>query len=382
MSSAQVKPKKNRKFGFKGGIRKKTKKEDKPVVPKPADDGDDSTVYSVAFDAATASKSNSVSNLESARTPIGDPIHVILLLMDPKTRRFELLQLEFDSSSATVSDIFTQIAVSATEPTLKSQQYETLIDLKGYELIASKNLAEYIDSAGIVIAVPATTKEDGVTIAKMATPILSNPKVHTMLASSGLEIADLPEPAVKPVKQPEKMRSEVEAAPSAPARSEEQTDFSTVSKPMSAPEPPAPFTTKPAPKSSINVFALAAFAVVAHLILKVHIHYTTPLGPGDVLAPGRSRGMCGLNSLSPFSECESASMTMGEDGVFQVVKAGEVVYELTGKDCDQDCVPGLSIDKDGKVTINGARVKTTIKASAELQPWPFSEDVYIPRTFM
>lgn len=75
-------------------------------------------------------------------------------------------------------------------------------------------------------------------------------------------------------------------------------------------------------------------------------------------------------------------MTMGEDGVFQVVKAGEVVYELTGKDCDQDCVPGLSIDKDGKVTINGARVKTTIKASAELQPWPFSEDVYIPRTFM
>lgn len=381
MSSAEVKPKKNRKFGFKGGIRKKTKKEDKPVVPKPADDGDDSTVYSVAFDAATASKSNAASNLESAKTPIGDPIHVILLLMDPKTRRFELLQLEFDSSSATVSDIFAQIAVSATEPTLKSQQYETLIDLKGDELIASKNLAEYIDSAGIVIAVPATTKDDGVAIAKMATPILSNPKVHTMLASSGLEIADLPEPAIKPVKQLEKTRSEVVASPSAPAtENEEQTVSDTDSKPMSAPEPPAPSTTKPAPKSSINVFALAAFAVVAHLILKVHIHYTTPLGPGDVLAPGRSRGMCGLNSISPFSGCESASMTMGEDGVFQVVKAGEVVYELTGKDCDQDC--GLSIDEDGKVTINGARVKTTIKASAELQPWPFSEDVYIPRTFM
>jgi hypothetical protein len=201
------------------------------------------------------------------------------------------------------------------------------------------------------------------------------------LASSGLEIADLPEPAVKPVKQLEKTRSEVVASPSAPAReNEEQTVSDPDSKPMSVPEPPAPSTTKPAPKSSINVFALAAFAVVAHLILKVHIHYTTPLGPGDVLAPGRSRGMCGLNSISPFSGCESASMTMGEDGVFQVVKAGEVVYELTGKDCDQDC--GLSIDEDGKVTINGARVKTTIKASAELQPWPFSEDVYIPRTFM
>ena len=90
--------------------------------------------------------------------------------------------------------------------------------------------------------------------------------------------------------------------------------------------------------------------------------------------------MCGLNSILPFSGCESASMIMGKDGVFLVVKAGEVVYELTGKDCDQDC--GLSIDENGKVTINGARVKTTIKASAELQPWPFSEDVYIPRTFM
>ena len=174
------------------------------------------------------------------------------------------------------------------------------------------------------------------------------------LASSGLEIADLPEAALK---QLDKTRSAVGASPSA----------------ESASEPTAPSTTK-------RVFALAAFAVVAHLILKVHIHYTTPLGPGDVLAPGRSRGMCGLNSILPFSGCESASMTMGEDGVFQVVKAGEVVYELTGKDCDQDC--GLSIDEDGKVTINGARVKTTIKASAELQPWPFSEDVYIPRTFM
>jgi len=185
MSSAEVKPKKNRKFGFKGGIRKKTKKEDKPVVPKPAGDGDDSTVYSVAFDAATASKSNATSMLESAKTPIGDPIHVILLLMDPKTRRFELLQLEFDSSSAMVSDIFAQIAISATEPTLKSQEYATLIDLKGAVLIDTKNLAEYIDAAGIVIAVPATTKEDGVAIAKMATPILSNPKVHTMVSISG-----------------------------------------------------------------------------------------------------------------------------------------------------------------------------------------------------
>lgn len=183
MNNVEVKTKKSRKFGFKGGLRKKAKREAKLVAPKPlVADEDDSTVYSVAFDTATAAKSNSTSVLESVRTSLGDPIHVILLLMDPQTRRFELLQLEFDSSTAKVSDIFAQIAVSATEPTLKSQTYKTLTDLKGNGLAANRNLAEYIDAAGIVIAVPSTTKEDGAAVAKMAAPILSNANVHKMVS--------------------------------------------------------------------------------------------------------------------------------------------------------------------------------------------------------
>jgi len=185
MSSQEVKPKrkKSKKFGFKGLVRRKSKKEKVPSAPgAPATEEDDSTVYSVAFDAASKlSESQGASLMDSVKEPAGDPIHIILLLMDPNTRRFELLQLEFDSSTSKVSDIFGQIAVSATEPSLKSQKYKRLTNMRGEELISSKNIAEYMDSAGIVIAVPSTTKEKGAAIVKMASPILSNPKVHSMV---------------------------------------------------------------------------------------------------------------------------------------------------------------------------------------------------------
>jgi len=186
--------KKKRRFRFKGVFRRKGKKNDKNAsVPK--NDGDDSSVYSVNFDASSRS-STSLSALDSAAvtTIVGDPIHVVVLVLDPNTRRFEILQLEFDSAAAKVSDIFAQIAASATEPNFKSQIYEKLTNVKGEELLHSKSLAEYFDSAGIVIAVPSTTVESGSALAKMANPILTNPKVHAMLISSGLELPDLPEP--------------------------------------------------------------------------------------------------------------------------------------------------------------------------------------------
>ena len=54
----------------------------------------------------------------SAKTPVGEPVQVILFLMDPQTRRFELLQLELNSATAKVSDVIDQIVISATEPSL------------------------------------------------------------------------------------------------------------------------------------------------------------------------------------------------------------------------------------------------------------------------
>ncbi len=177
-----VDTKPRRKKLFKGLIRKKSKKTTSaaPSAAVPKTDGDDSTVYSVAFD-ATSKVSSASSVLDTVKTPIGDPIHVILLLMDPKTRRFELLQLEFDSNTAKVDDVFSQIAVSATEPTLRSQSYDSLYTLRGEELKAGLELGEYIETAGIVIAVPSSSEEKPESVTKMANPILSNPKVHNMV---------------------------------------------------------------------------------------------------------------------------------------------------------------------------------------------------------
>jgi hypothetical protein len=175
--------KKSRKFSFKGKLRRKGKKEtEQRMFPSTKDDNDDnSSVYSLNLD-ASSKVSASHSALESATAPIGDPIHIILLIIDPKTRRFELLQLEFDSATAKVSHIFPQIAVSLTEPSLKLQTYEILMNIKGDELVPSKNLVEYFDSAGIVISVPSTTMESGDVIAKMANWILSKPRVHDMVS--------------------------------------------------------------------------------------------------------------------------------------------------------------------------------------------------------
>ena len=197
--------KKNKRFGsFKGLVNKRKSKNKKnqsqsasasqassPSRPRPQSsntnrnrDKDDSTVYSVAFDATTTASIPASDNASAKTTPLGEPVHVILLLMDPQTRRFELLQLEFDSATAKVSDITDQIVISATEPSLIIQTFETLTDLRGVELVPNKYIAEYVDSAGVIVAVPSSTKDRGKAVAAMATPILTNPKVHTMVSVS------------------------------------------------------------------------------------------------------------------------------------------------------------------------------------------------------
>lgn len=390
MSTIENKPK--RKKLFKGLVRRKSKKsESSPPPPGETTDSsgkadDESTVYSVAFD-ATSKVSSGSSMIETQKTPLGDPIHVILLLMDPKTRRFELLQLEFDSNTAKVDDVFSQIAISATEPTLRTQKYESLCNLVGEELKSGLELAEYIDTAGIVIAVPATSEEDSQSIAKMATPILSNPKVHTMLSSSGLEITDLPPPAEKkPAPTP------IKEAPPTPAKvvveekEEEPAPVTRSAPPTTVAEPVAPKYVAPVEKKSGNNFIVigAIFAVVFHLVMKTNLHFTSPLGPGLVLENGRERGACGLLSLSPLSDCESAIAKM-EDGVFSVTKGDEVVFAISGPACgDVDgCVDGLVIDEDGKITIGGKKkVKVLTRAKVSITPWPFSEDVILPKNML
>ena len=153
--------------------------EDNSVMDGP---DDASTVYGAELDASVMGKSVSSASLSTAKSTIfADPVQVILLIMDPATRRFELLQLEFDSAMAKVSDIFKQIPSAATEEVLQNATYKAIISAKGEELKRDANLSDYVTDATVVIAVPESTDETLEKCAAMAVPILTNSKVHKMV---------------------------------------------------------------------------------------------------------------------------------------------------------------------------------------------------------
>lgn len=108
------------------------------------------------------------------------PIQVVLLLMDPSSRRFELLQLEFDSNKAMVSDVIRQIQSSATETTLRDMNYVGVCDQLGVEMIASMKLSKFCRGNEIVMAIPRGL--NGKETAKLAGPILGDPKVADMVS--------------------------------------------------------------------------------------------------------------------------------------------------------------------------------------------------------
>ena len=107
------------------------------------------------------------------------PIQVVLLLMDPASQRFELLQLEFDSNNARVSDVLRQVQHSATEKTLRDVTYAGVCDREGTEMIAAMKLSMFCKGNDVVIAIP--NGMAGKDTARLARPILFDPKVDEMV---------------------------------------------------------------------------------------------------------------------------------------------------------------------------------------------------------
>lgn len=115
----------------------------------------------------------------TASTSTSPPIQVVLLLMDPASRRFELLQLEFDSNKALVSDVLHQIEQSATEQLLRDKKYAGVCDVEGVEMIQSMKLARFCEGNDVVMAMPKGMS--GGETAILARPILGDPKVVEMV---------------------------------------------------------------------------------------------------------------------------------------------------------------------------------------------------------
>jgi hypothetical protein len=108
-------------------------------------------------------------------------LQVILLLMDPKTRRFELLQLEFDSNKALASDVLLQIPLSVTDEQLRNQKYKGVCDRTGLEMIETVRLSEFCKTNDVILAIPEgmLAKE----CARLARPILSDDEVTSTVRS-------------------------------------------------------------------------------------------------------------------------------------------------------------------------------------------------------
>ena len=154
------------------------------------DNDEASTVYGVAVDERSVltnpQQDNSFLNNEG-RNVLEEQksekkafiLKVVLLLMDPETRRFELLQLEFDSLKALVSDVLAQIPISVTEEALRLQTYTGIAAKDGIEMPPSKLLSSFCKGNEVLVAVP-----DGVApkeCARLARPILSDDKVVSMV---------------------------------------------------------------------------------------------------------------------------------------------------------------------------------------------------------
>lgn len=111
-------------------------------------------------------------------------LQLVLLLMDPSSRRFELLQLEFDSGKAKVSDIMAQIPVSVTEDVIRKQKYSGVVNAQATHMGGSARLADFCSKKEVLVALPQDLSvRDCV---RLARPILSDDKVVSMVSLKNL----------------------------------------------------------------------------------------------------------------------------------------------------------------------------------------------------
>ena len=119
---------------------------------------------------------------------------IFLLLLQPKLKTFELIQLIYSPTDTTIGDIIAMIPDNATEAALGSQTYTGLCrpkteeEIVDHELLASEPRASTsVDSAKItlgeiLVAIP--EGYNGADVAVLAKQILSNPKIVKLLKRS------------------------------------------------------------------------------------------------------------------------------------------------------------------------------------------------------
>jgi len=278
--------------------------------------------------------------------PAESSLQIVLLLMDPTTRRFELLQLEFDSNESLVSDVLVQVPLSVTEESLKTQKYIGICDLFGMEMIDTMKLSKFCASHDVILAIPEeTTAKDTSHLAKN---ILKDEKVVNMLTSNGISYTLSLE------------------APTPLAFSENEE----------------PVEDKKSTGSNwLKLISYLIFLGIAVGLQLAHNTVTKIITPGEILPPGSLRIKCGLFSVLPSSitDCEPAGLHMTNEGLLKIYGPnGQIRWIMEGNVCGEhqaSCVDGLSMDQKGIIAIGSKKVTSCILTDPstvqELSPWPF-----------
>mmetsp|Transcript_18188 Transcript_18188/g.27028 ORF Transcript_18188/g.27028 Transcript_18188/m.27028 type:complete len:377 (+) Transcript_18188:129-1259(+) len=272
---------------------------------------DDDTVVGVLAVEPKGAGSNKAATARPAASPAAKPIQVVLLLMDPNSRRFELLQLEFDSNKALVSDVVRQVQSSATEDTLRNLSYGGVCDQDGTEMIQSLKLSNFCMGNEIVMAIPKGMS--GKATLQLAQPILSDPKVADMLRPCGVKI--------KRINKPEKKMEKI--------AEEDSNETKKVTPPPPTPKQPVVSKSKSTSKTP-TIFGIGIMTLLFFTILR-HIRVTKKIESGDVLLPGQWKSQCGIWDVLPEKLSEkycntksSSTLEMGRDGTLRYfTKSGE-----------------------------------------------------------
>lgn len=187
LSSVATSGSKKKKKGFKSlakgfSFKKKKQRPDDDSVVGVALEREDSgggPPASVRSGGAAMSNGGGATARVAPVAPTPTPIQVVLLLMDPSSRRFELLQLEFDVNKAYVHNVMDQIRDSATEKSLRDITFVGVCNQAGQEMMGTMKLSQFCQGNEVIVAMPQGMS--GKDTAKISEPILSDPKVIEMV---------------------------------------------------------------------------------------------------------------------------------------------------------------------------------------------------------
>eukprot|EP00934_Nitzschia_sp_Nitz4_P005092 Nitzschia sp. Nitz4//scaffold13_size275219//243346//244823//NITZ4_000922-RA/size275219-augustus-gene-0.242-mRNA-1//1//CDS//3329536158//5082//frame0 len=297
-------------------------------------------------------------------------LQLVLLIMEPTNRKFELLQLDFESDRARVCDVLAQIPRSATAAPVRRQQYQGVLRPESATLFTDHTrLMDFCQPKQVLLALP--NQLDIRKCMSLSRPILTDPKVHRMLRNNGFDLPALKRPP--PMDPPRAVRR-------------------LVLPPSTPPEPVTNYDT------TFRLYRLFTIAIAISILLQtIHTYLSSPMEVGLRLPLNAWRSKCGILpylpdmrvpkyvdgkwsvDVIPLQTCVESTMEVNEDGTVSVYGPDKQLdYLFIGGSCENhlSCEDGFLLTEQGTLWMGDTRVRSVrrYRASAPpLSPWPFTQ---------